>query len=173
MSAPPPDLKVEVLSPHHDRDGFVCGIDSLDRYLRMQASQDVRRKANGVFVLVEGTRPETVLGYYALCAAALPQGDVPEAARKHIPRYPQVSATLIGRLAVSMARQGEGLGGILLADAVQRAYISAATVGSSMLVVDALDDRAAAFYVAHGFLRLPDSPRLVLPMRSIERLFQV
>lgn len=144
-------------------------MDSLDRYLRTQASQDVRRRANGVFILVEAAESEFVIGYYTLCAAALPQGEVPEAARKHIPRYPQVSATLIGRLAVSRARQGEGLGGVLLADAARRAYASAATIGSSMLIVDALDDRAAAFYVAHGFLRLPESRRLILPMRTIEK----
>ena len=100
----------------------------------------------------------------------LGQGDVPEAARKHVPRYPLVSATLIGRLAVATGRQGEGFGAILLADAVQRAYASANTVGSSMLVVDALGTRAAAFYEANGFLRLPDSLRLILPMSTIRRL---
>jgi GNAT superfamily N-acetyltransferase len=145
-------------------------VDSLDRYLRTQAGQDVRRKANAVFILVESNKPNFVLGYYTLCATALPQGDVPVAARKHIPRYPLVSATLVGRLAVSDARQGEGLGAILLADAVRRAYASAAIVGSSMLIVDAINDRAAAFYESNGFVRLPDSLRLVLPMRTIQRL---
>lgn len=101
---------------------------------------------------------------------ALPQDDVLLGARKHIPRYPFVSATLVGRLAISASRQGERLGGVLLADAVKRAYASAGTVGSSMLVVDAIDKRAAAFYKANGFARLPDSLRLVLPMRSIQRL---
>jgi predicted GNAT family N-acyltransferase len=167
------DLKIEPLAPHHDRDGFSCGVDSLDRYLRTQASQDVRRKANAVFILVEPGKPDTVLGYYTLCASALAQGEVPAAARKHIPRYPLVSATLIGRLAASHSRQGERLGAILLADAVHRAYESAATVGSSMLVVDALSDRAAAFYEAHGFVRLPDSLRLVLPMRTIEQMLKL
>ncbi len=76
-----------------------------------------------------------------------------------------MSATLIGRLAVSRDRQGRGLGAILLADASLRAFESAATVGSSMIVVDALDEAAAGFYAAHGFVRLPDSLRLVLPMR--------
>jgi predicted GNAT family N-acyltransferase len=93
------------------------------------------------------------------------QGDVPEAARKHIPRYPLVSATLIGRLAVATEQQGQRLGAVLLADALQRAFESASTVGSSMVVVDALDEPAAGFYPAHGFVRLPDSLRLVLPMR--------
>ncbi len=170
MSPPRPDLKIEALASHHDRDGFSCGVDSLDRYLHAQAGQDVRRRANGVFVLVAADAVETVLGYYTLCATSLPQGDVPAAARNHVPRYPLVSATLIGRLAVSRARQGEGLGSLLLADAVQRAYASADTVGASMLVVDALSERVAVFYESFGFQHLPDSPRLVLPMRSIEKL---
>ena len=147
-------------------------MDSLDRYLRTQASQDIRRKANGVFILVEPDKPSVVLGYYTLCATALAQGDVPAATRKHVPRYPLVSVTLGGRVAVSEARQGERLGSILLADAVQRAYASAATVGSSMLVVDAINERAAAFYGGNGFVRLPDSLRLVLPMHTVQRLVE-
>lgn len=170
MAPPRPDVRVEALAAHHDRDAFSCGVDSLDRYLRSQAGQDVRRRANGVFILVAADAVETVLGYYTLCATSLRQGDVPVAARKHVPRYPLVSATLIGRLAVSLTRQGEGLGSLLLADAVQRAYASAETVGSSMLVVDALNERAAAFYESFGFQPLPESLRLVLPMRPIEEL---
>jgi len=172
MAPSRPDLKIDALAAHHDRDGFSCGVDSLDRYLRTQASQDVRRKANGVFILVEPDKPDVVLGYYTLCATGVAQGDVPAAARKHIPRYPLVSATLVGRLAVSEARQGERLGAVLLADAVRRAYASAATVGSSMLVVDAISERAAAFYEGNGFVRLPDSLRLVLPMHAIQRLVE-
>lgn len=158
------------MAAHHDRGAFSCGIDSLDRYLRTQAGQDVRRRANGVFILVVIDAVETILGYYTFCAASLPQVDVPAEVRKHIPRYPLVSATLIGRLAVLRTRQGDGLGSLLLADAVQRAYASAETVGSSMLVVDALNERAAAFYESFGFQPLPESLRLVLPMRSIEEV---
>ena len=69
-----------------------------------------------------------------------------------------------------MARQREGLGALLLADAVRRAYASASTVGSSMLIVDAINERAAAFYEVNGFVRLPDSMRLVLPMHVIETM---
>jgi GNAT superfamily N-acetyltransferase len=172
MAAPAPDLRIEALASHHDRANFTCGVDSLDRYLRSQASQDVRRKANGVFIPVEPDSPGIVLGYYTLCATSLQQGEVPVSTHRYIPRYPLVSATLIGRLAVAQARQGEGLGAVLLADAVRRAYASADTVGSSMLVVDAINDRAAAFYEVHGFVRLPDSLRLVLPMRAIQRMVE-
>ena len=162
---PSGDLRVVLLDEQHDRGSFTCGVESLDRYLKTQAGQDVRRKANAVFVLSEVGKPARILGYYTLCAMAISQGDVPEAARKHIPRYPLVSATLIGRLAVATEHQGQRLGAVLLADALQRAFESAGTVGSSMVVVDALDEPAAGFYAAHGFVRLPDSLRLVLPMR--------
>jgi GNAT superfamily N-acetyltransferase len=163
-------LKIVALSNDHARSVFSCGVDALDRYLKTQAGQDVRRRANGVFILVLEEEPKTILGYYTLAATALPPGDVPDAARRHLPRYPLVSATLLGRLAVVVGHQGSGLGAILLADALRRAYLSAGTVGSSMVVVDAMDERAARFYAAHGFLRLPDSFRLVMPMRVIERV---
>jgi GNAT superfamily N-acetyltransferase len=162
---PSQDLQIVVLSDAHDRGAFTCGVESLDRYLKTQAGQDVRRKANAVFVLSDLVEPGRVLGYYTLCAMAIAQGNVPEAAKRHVPRYPLVSSTLIGRLAVASDRQGQHLGSLLLADALQRAFESADTVGSSVVIVDALDEGAAGFYVAHGFVRLPDSLRLVLPMR--------
>jgi GNAT superfamily N-acetyltransferase len=166
------DLRVEPLdAKRHDRARFSCGVESLDSYLKTQASQDVRRKANAVFVLVRVDEPGTVLGYFTLCAYGLAPGAVPDEARKHLPRYPLVSATLIGRLAVSWSHQGQGLGGALLTRALRKAYESADIVGSSMVVVDALDEAAAKFYAAHGFIRLPESLRLVLPMVSIGKLF--
>lgn len=124
----------------HDRASFTCGTESLDVYLQTQAAQDVRRKANAVFALVA------------------------------VPRYPLVSATPIGRLAVRATHHGQGLGGVLLARALRMAYQNADVVGSSMVVVDTIDDRAASFYRAHGFVPLPESPRLVLPMQTIARL---
>ncbi len=170
MSPPRPDLRIEALAPHHDRGTFSCGVESLDHYLRTQAGQDVRRKANAVFILVEVEKPSVVLGYHTLCATTLAQGDVPTEARKHLPRYPLVSATLLGSLAISEGSQREHLGSLLLADAVQRAFAAAAAVGSSMVVVDAISEQAANFYQAHGFVRLPDSLRLVLPMQTIQRI---
>jgi hypothetical protein len=41
-----------------------------------------------------------------------------------------------------------------------------------MIVVDAIDDRAADFYIAHGFVRLPESMRLVLPTRLIGQMIE-
>jgi hypothetical protein len=67
--------------------------------------------------------------------------------------------------AIAKERQGQRLSAVLPADALLRQFDGASTVGSSMVVVDALDGAAVELYAAHGFVRLPDSPRLVLPMR--------
>jgi GNAT superfamily N-acetyltransferase len=162
--------RLEPLGKHHDRAEFTCGVESLDSYLKTQASQDMRRKANAVFVLVPIDDPNRIAGYFTLCAYGLAPGTIPEGAQKHIPRYPVVSATLIGRLALSATFQGQRLGSLLLAEALRKAYENASIVGSSMVVVDAIDDRAVRFYQAHGFIKLPESMRLILPMRTIADL---
>ena len=159
--------RIEPLGKQHVREAFRCGVESLDSYLKTQASQDMRRKANAVFVLVPQDAPGTIAGYFTLCACGLAPGAVPEEARKHLPRYPQVSATLIGRLGLSAEFHGRGLGSVLLAEALRKAYDNSAVIGSSMVVVDAIDEPAATFYRAHGFIRLPESMRLVLPMRTV------
>jgi GNAT superfamily N-acetyltransferase len=164
--------RLEPLNKQHDRGGFNCGVASLDSYLKTQASQDMRRKANAVFVLAPEHSPSRIAGYFTLCAYGLSPGAIPEAARKFIPRYPVVSATLLGRLAVGKDLQGQGIGSILLAKALAKAYENATVVGSSMIVVDAIDEKASRFYQAHGFIPLPESMRLVLPMRTIAGLMQ-
>ena len=162
------DYRLEPLDANrHDRDAFVCGTESLDLYLKTLATQDMRRKANAVFVLTANPAPRKIIGYFTLCAFSLDQAAVPEAARKRIPRHPMVSATLIGRLAVAQSEQGRGLGSLLLARALRKSWENAAQVGSCMVIVDAIDDDAEGFYRAHGFIKLPDTRRLILPMRTI------
>jgi ribosomal protein S18 acetylase RimI-like enzyme len=130
----------------------------------------MRRKANAVFVLAPLDSPKKIAGYFTLCAYGLAPGTIPAEARKHLPRYPVVSATLIGRLAIDTAFQGQRLGSLLLAEALRKTYENASIVGSSMIVVDAIGERAVRFYQAHGFIKLPESMRLVLPIRSIAEI---
>ncbi len=130
----------------------------------------MRRKASAVYVMIRSEAPAQIVGYLTLSAFALEWGEIPDAAQKHLPRYPLVSSTLIGRLAVDSVEQGAGVGRKLLASALLKAYENADVVGSSMVVVDAIDQRAAKLYTAHSFVRLPESLRLVLPIRLIAGL---
>ena len=151
------------LDAAHDRAGFQCGSDPLDRYLREQATQDVRRRVAACFVaLAEGPR---IAGYYTLASASLMLADLPANLAGRLPRYPTVPAVRMGRLAVDLVFRGQGLGGALLADALDRSVRS--EIAAYALMVDAKDEPAAAFYRHHGLIALPDSPlTLFLPLAT-------
>jgi GNAT superfamily N-acetyltransferase len=138
-----PGCGLELLDSKHDRSAFACGVESLDCYLQTQASQDIRRRATAVYVIVRDDAPTRILGYGTLSAFSLELTAIPETERKYLPRYPLVSATLIGRLAIDRSEQSKGLGSLLLGSILRVAYDSALTVGSSMIAVDAIDERAA------------------------------
>ncbi len=162
-------LTVEPLGPHHDRASFSCGEPSLDRYIRRQASQDARRRVARVFV-ASGGPSERIAGYYTLSAASFEKDNLPADLARRLPHYP-VPAAVIGRLAVDLRSQGSGLGEALLLDAIHRVVRAGDTIGVYAVVVDALHDRASAFYERYGFVPFPSQPlRLYLPLRAFERL---
>ncbi len=164
-----PPLTVEPLASHHDRASFSCGEPSLDRYIRRQASRDARRRVARVFV-VSGGPNGRVAGYYTLSAASFERNDLPAEVERRLPHYP-VPAAVIGRLGVDLRSQGSGLGEILLLDAIRRVVRAGDTIGVYAVVVDALHDRASAFYERYGFLPFPSRPlRLYLPLRTFEQL---
>jgi ribosomal protein S18 acetylase RimI-like enzyme len=160
-------FRVEPLERHHDRNSFDSGSEPLDRYFRDQVTQDIRRRVTACFVAL--TSEQRIAGFYTLSSASLPLSDLPAELGKKLPRYPSVPAVRMGRLAVDRAFKGQGLGGALLADALERAIRS--EVAAYALVVDAKDESAAAFYRHHGFVRLPDQAlTLFLPLATA-RLF--
>jgi len=142
-------FQIEALAGH-DRLGFNCGVEPLDRYFREQVTQDMRRRATACFVAVD--EDGTVAGYYTLAAGAVALTDLPEQLAKRLPRYPSVPVARLGRLAVDQSYRGQKLGAALLWDAGSRAARS--EVMAYALVVDAKDDGAAAFYSHHGFIAL-------------------
>jgi GNAT superfamily N-acetyltransferase len=144
-------------------------VEALDRYIGQQASQDVKKHFASVFVMVHEEREGDILGFYSLSMASVPLGSLPEAQRAAMPRYPNVPAARLGRLAVSSSSQGQGLGGLLLVDALLRAARS--DLAWAAFVVDAKDERAVFFYKKFGFLAFQDEPRrLFLPRASVDVL---
>lgn len=156
-----------LLNGVHDRAAFNSGSAPLDRYMREQVSQDVRRRVATCFVATtDGTR---IAGYYTLASASLLLADLPASTGKKMPRYPTVPAVRMGRLAVDQDFKGQGLGSALLADALGRAARS--EVAAYALMVDAKDEMAANFYRHHGFIALPDASKtLFLPLATAQAI---
>ena len=136
-------FRIEALAPEHDRTAFACGSDPLDKYLREQASQEIRRRTSACYVAFDA-KSDAIAGYYTLAGGSVPLMDLSETMAKKLPRYPLVPVARIGRLAVSVVFQKRQLGAALLWDAGLRATQSG--MGVFALVVDAKDETAAAFY---------------------------
>lgn len=162
---------IEPLGPKHDRATFLCGVEALDAYIRKQAGQDLKKRAAVPFVITPDGK--TIAGFYTLSQYAVQLDAVPPDVAKKLPKYPVVPATLLGRLAVSTAFRGQGLGVMLLMDALYRALLHSGELASAGIVVDAKDAAALAFYKKYGFLELPKvERRLFLPMGTVEKLFR-
>jgi GNAT superfamily N-acetyltransferase len=166
------------LTGRHDRSGFESGVAALDLWLRQTALQHQAKGISRTFVAVPADQsavasfaaaghadigPESILGFYALASAFVLVQDLPTAVGKRLPR--QVPVTRLARLAVRRAIQGQGLGRLLLADALNRARGAAQSVGSAGVFVDAKDDAASRFYQRFGFQPCADQPlKLYLPI---------
>jgi GNAT superfamily N-acetyltransferase len=166
-----PRYRVERLGRHHNRAAFACGEASLDSYLRERARQDDDRNVAKVFVLVD-EQEERIVGYYTLSASSVQLENVPLAAQRALPRYPHVPVVLLGRLAIDQDYQGRGLGEVLLFDALRRGFaVGTQQIAAVAVIVDALHERARAFYERYGFQRFSDDEyRLFLPMWTIAQL---
>jgi GNAT superfamily N-acetyltransferase len=148
----------------HDRASIQCGEPALDDYLRKYAVQQSAKGLSSVFVLVDDTKPEQILGFYTLSAAQLDSIQLTESERKKLPRYP-IPCFRLGRLARSATHRGAELGEMLLGLAVDRCLKARAQVGAYALLVDAKNDAARVFYQHYGFVVCADSPMtLYLPL---------
>jgi GNAT superfamily N-acetyltransferase len=165
----PPRFHLEPLDAgKHDRGNFTCGDEALDRYLATQAGQDMRRGLANVIVAAKPGEA-SILGYYTLSAASVDLTALPESSRRKLPRYGQVPAVLLGRLAVRTRTQGRGLGSLLLADAIGRALRS--ELGWAVFLVKAKHERAAVFYRHFGLAGVSDDSLLLwITRKEAERL---
>ena len=112
----------------------------------------------------------TIRGYYTLSAYSVLLPDLPRELTKKLPRYPNVPAALLGRLAVDRSCQRQGLGEHLMLDAMSKVLTHAEAMGTVVFVVDAKHERSAAYYQAHGFVAFPSAPlRLLMHLDTIAK----
>ena len=153
----------------HIRSSFFCGRESLDTYIRKQASQDLKKRVSTTFVLIDD--PDThILAYYTLSSYTVDIAALEESFAKRLPRYPALPATLLGRLAVDNDQKGKRFGELLLIDALQKSLSASMQVASLAVIAEALDERALSFYRKYGFNQ--ETMKLYLPMKSVEELCQ-
>lgn len=153
------------LSDRHDRSQFDCGEPSLNLFLQRYAGQHDRRGFGRTYVAVSEASA-AVSGYYSISSGSVAFEAVPE----NLPHHP-VPIVLLGRLAVDRRVQSQGVGGVLLVDALWRAQRAADELGIYAVAVETLSDRARSFYLKFGFRALTDDRlHLYLPIKVVRRL---
>ena len=173
MSLPKPAFIIQPLGPEHDRSAFFSDVEPLDRYLKQQANQDVRKGLSLTYVLVPSEDRARIAGYYTVCSDNIRIDDLPpELVKKlRLPHYQTIPATLIARLARDRSYKGQELGELLLSNALKLAWQASHTIASWAVTVDAKNEKARQFYLAFGFTSFTDTPRrLYLPMQTIARV---
>ena len=146
---------VERLEATHDLTAFACGNDELDDWLKRHALAAQAMDTARTFVLVSRRK---VLGYFSLTMGSVQRHDAPAKLVRGLPQYP-VGIVLLARLAVDRTAQGQGQGSRLLAHALRKALTAGEAAAARLIVVDAIDDNAVAFYQRHGFIAVPEHPR--------------
>lgn len=158
---------IEPLAKKHDRGAFSCGVAELDEYLRRFARQHADANVSRTYVAADGV---AIHGFYSLAMSGIRKENLPAKHASRFPNFPLPVARL-ARLAVDSRQQRQGLGGLLLADALQRCLRLSAEIGMIGVIVEAKDEHARGWYERYEFERLPDSPlTLWLPIVAIERL---
>jgi len=169
MAVQQPEFLIEPFSAsRHRRDQFRCESPELTEFLRTRARKEMKARASACFVLVPHTNRGQVAGYYTLSATSVVLEDLPGELTRKLPRYPDLPATLLGRLARDLSFKGQGTGNLLMVDALKRAYDTSSVIGSVAGLTDPKDQRAEKFYSEFGFKPL-DGQRMFLPMKVIPK----
>lgn len=145
------------LAATHDVSGFSCGESSLDVWLRRRAMKNESSGATRTYVVCAGTR---VIGYYSLAVGSIEHRFASGPIRRNMPE--PIPAMILARLAVDRQYAGQCVGTGLLRDALLRTLQAADIAGIRVLLVHALNERAASFYQRRGFAASPFDPLVLL-----------
>jgi GNAT superfamily N-acetyltransferase len=163
-------LKIELLSKSHDRASFDCGVDELNQYLKNIARQHINKGISRTFVLIDDQNPAVILGFFTLAACEIKVEKLPQ---KYAKKYPAIApAAKLARLAISAKKQRQGLGKLLMVNAIERVITVSENLGIIGFFVDAKDMNAKQYYEQFGFILLPDDPlELFLPLATLRQAY--
>lgn len=157
----------EPISKHHNRNAFDCGDETLNLYLQRHARQNHELGGSKTYLAISD-QDQAILGFYSLSPGSIDYQQVPEEIKRGLGRY-EVPVFRLGRLAVNVSFQGQGLGGQLLLAAGRRCLLVATQTGGIALRIDAKNEHVARWYQSYGAVPLLDAPlSLLLPLKTIQ-----
>ncbi|MCC5810776.1 MAG: GNAT family N-acetyltransferase [Ectothiorhodospiraceae bacterium] len=163
----------------HDRAAFSSGVEQVDNFLQKTAGKLLKGGTARIFVMVNPTEdPSRILGFYSINAHSVNYGELSHRYRRYALPGGTIPAAFIGMMGVTQAAQGQGMGSLLLADALKGAYLASQRVGTAVALLDILDcgnpeavARRQRLYEGFGFRALASNPlRMFIPMSTVAQL---
>lgn len=162
------NLLIEPLSREHNRKMFDCGDEEVTHFLREKALQDQERDLSRTMVLIDSSEDsQTIVGYHTLVMSQVRQEEMPNDKPKITRGIPVI---LIGQIGIDTNFQAQGFGDLLLTDAQARVDEISNKVGVRALILDARNEKLAAWYESRDFVRFPNSRRMFKSIQAIRRL---
>lgn len=162
-------MRITRLVKAYDRSVFECEESALCDYLKTQATQDMRKRLAVCYAAINDE--QQVIGYYTLSAMSMGREVIPDHYQKRLPSNYEAPVILLGRLARDSRYKGEGLGELLLVDALLRAAeASQRSIGAMAVVADAKNEMAERFYGHYGFTKLPTSGKWFIALETVNKL---
>lgn len=162
---------IELLDKHHERSRFDCGNEALNRFLKQTARQHIQKGLSRSFVLVDTEQPELIIGFFTLSLCEVRVEKLPSQFAKKYPSI--VPGVKLARLAVNKVYQRQGIGEVMMIEAMQCALVVAENAGGIGLFVDAKDELAKTYYSRYGFVTLEDAfLEMFLPLSTIVQMLE-
>ena len=163
-------FRIEPIAAGHKTRAFDCGDAELNSFLDRFALKNDKNDIGRTFVAVKPGETR-VFGYYTISSGTVSFQQLPPDLK--LPKYPIPTAHL-GRLAIDISVQGQGLGEALLFDALQRADSASQQIGIRAVELIAINQKAKDFYLKYGFQELIDDPlRLYLRIETVRAALQM
>lgn len=163
--------RVELLDKSHNRSQFDCDNSALNQFLSQTAKQHIQKGISRIWVLSDSACPSEIIGFFTLTLCEIRVEALPPQWAKKYPS--QIPGVKLARLAVDKNWQRQGIGEILMVEAMQRSQIVAENAGGIGLFVDAKNEAAQSYYLRYGFESLESSPlQMFLPFQTIAALLK-
>jgi GNAT superfamily N-acetyltransferase len=160
--------RLEPLRRDHPRRRFQSGQAQVDDWLATKALQHQQKRLSVTKVLLDDAG--AIAGYYTLATGQVDFGELPADIARHLPRR-ALPVAVLAWLGVHADRQGQGLGRLLLAQALRDCHEAGKTFAFIAVILDCISDAAKAFYRNWDFQELPGHPyRLFLSTSRLEAM---
>lgn len=172
-----PPFTIKLFDPAvHDRSHFSCGVLQIDNFLKLTAKKGSKADVVRIWVIINDN--SEVIGFYGINMHSVDVGDMPQSYAKKAMKHGLLPAAFIAMVGVDSGQQGKGIGGILIADALNRIARVSEEIGTCVIILDVFDDGNSeavelrkAYYEAFGFISLPSQPlRLFMPVQTAREL---